>query len=104
MDLQEYTALIEGAEEDFRRSAARYGLPFEKDESSPRSARQMMAHACGCACENGGSSIWCGWISPACIACRTGERTGSLFVDLRCTKHCYFCFNATQPHYERYLQ
>ena len=104
MDLREYTALIEGAEEDFRRSAARYGLPFEKDESSPRSARQVMAHACGCACENGGSSIWRGWISPACIACRTGERTGSLFVDLRCTKHCYFCFNVNQPHYERYLQ
>lgn len=48
------------------------------------------------------ASIWRNWISPARLACREGKETGSLFVDLRCTKSCYFCFNVNQPHFEHF--
>lgn len=51
-------------------------------------------------CENGGASIWRGWISPACLACRKGEQTATFFVSLKCTKNCYFCFNPNQENYE----
>lgn len=102
MNLLEYAASFKEAEADFERSVEERGLPFEAAETSPRSERGRVAAACGCHCENGGFSLWRKWISPACLACRTGERTGSLFVDLRCTKDCYFCFNANQPHYEHF--
>lgn len=100
MNLQEYAQVLEKAEEDFERFSTQYGVPFEKAESSPRSVREHFDEACACHCENGGTSLWRNWISPACLACRTGENTGSLFVDLRCTKSCYFCFNTNQPHGE----
>lgn len=51
-------------------------------------------------CENGDASLWRGWISPACLACRKGERTATFFVSLKCTKHCYFCFNPNQEDYD----
>lgn len=98
MDLDRYASRFAESEQRFRCSTERHGLRFEDEESSPRIERALIAASCGCACENGGSSVWRNWISPACLACRTGERTGSLFVDLRCTRNCYFCFNANQPH------
>lgn len=102
MNLQEYAKTFEESDLLFERSVEEYGLPFEKTESSPRSKRFRVSEACGCHCENGGFSLWRNWLSPACKACRTGERTGSLFIDLNCTKDCYFCFNANQSHYEHF--
>lgn len=102
MDLREYRESFDETEKELEVSIEKFGLPFEREESSPRLSRDQVSHACACHCENGGSSIWRNWISPACLACRTGEQTASLFVDLRCTKSCYFCFNRNQPHYERF--
>ena len=102
MNLEEYARLLGEAEGDFERAMEKHGVPFEEAESSPRSGRELAAGRCACHCENGGSSIWRNWISPACLACRTGEGTGSLFVDLRSTKSCKFCFNANQPHYAHF--
>ena len=87
MDLKAYARMFEEAEKDFESAMGKYGVPFEEAESSPRSERGRMGRR-GCHCENGGSSIWRNWISPACLACRTGEGTGSVFVDLRCTENC----------------
>lgn len=102
MNLEEHVRMLGEAEEDFELAMGKHGVPFEEAESSPRPKRELVARRCACHCENGGSSIWRNWISPACLACRTGEGTGSLFVDLRCTKSCYFCFNANQPHCEHF--
>lgn len=103
MSLQQHLEQFAQAERAYERALERHGLPFEADESSPRERRAAFAAVPGCRCENGGASIWRNWISPACLACRTGQQTGSLFVDLRCTKHCYFCFNANQPHFQHFL-
>lgn len=102
MNIEEYVQAFGKAESDFEAAMAKHGVPFEEVESSPRSMRVDTSQRCACHCENGGSSIWRNWISPACLPCRTGEGTGSLFVDLRCTKSCYFCFNVNQPHYDRF--
>ncbi len=84
---EQYAEAFSEAERDFEKSVESFGLPFESLESSPRDARISTARRCNCACENADSSLRRGWISPACLACRTGERTATFFVDLRCTKH-----------------
>lgn len=103
MDIREYAQAFDQVERDYEEAVAEYGIPFEVAESCPRERREQTAAACGCRCENGGGSLWRGWISPACLACRTGERTATFFVDLRCTRHCYFCFNPNQNDYEYFL-
>lgn len=103
MDLQTYKQAFDEAEHDFEAAVERYGLPFEHEKTSLREARERTAKVCGCHCENGAASLWRNWISPACVACRTGEETATFFVDLRCTKKCYFCFNPNQDHFDYFL-
>lgn len=103
MDFREYAQAFDEAERDFMHAVGRFGLGFEAKESSPRSDRARVAEACGCHCENADSSLWGTWISPACLACRTGERTATFFIDLKCTRSCYFCFNPNQDGYEHFL-
>ena len=103
MDIREYAQAFDQVERDYEKAVAAFGVPFEAGESCPRSERVRVAGACGACCENGGGSLRRGWISPACMACRTGERTATFFVDLRCTRKCYFCFNPNQDHYEYFL-
>lgn len=100
MDLTEYARAFDEVERDFETAVEAWGLSFEDSESSPRGRRRLCADACGCRCENGGASLVSGWVSPACLACRTGEETVTFYVDLRCTRDCYFCFNPNQDHYE----
>ena len=83
MDLDQSIRSFDEAERSYEQAMERHGLPFEAAESSPRWRRRSFADRPGCHCENGGASIWRSWISPACLACRTGKETGSLFVDLR---------------------
>lgn len=104
MDFAEYARAFDEVESDFEDAVESWGLPFEDDESSPRSERSHCASACGCRCENGDASLVRGWISPACLACRTGEETATFYVDLRCTRRCYFCFNPNQDCYEYFLR
>lgn len=103
MDVREYAKAFNQVERDYEEAVAAFGVPFEVSESCSRARRAQVARACGCHCENGDGSLWRGWISPACLACRTGERTATFFIDLRCTRHCYFCFNPNQDHYEYFL-
>lgn len=102
MDLSGWMRSFEEVARAYEHAMERHGLSFEDDESSPRSRRFSFDGMRGCHCENGGASIWRNWISPACLACREGKETGSLFVDLRCTKSCYFCFNVNQPHFKHF--
>lgn len=103
MNLTEYMQAFDQAERDFEAAVEGFGLPFEQGPGAARDERNRAAAACGCHCENGSASLWRNWISPACLACRTGEETATFFVDLRCAKSCYFCFNPNQDHYEYFL-
>ncbi len=96
MNLEEYRAAFDEVRADFEEGVARFGLPFESAEEQPRAARALAPceH-----CDNGAASLWSGWISPACIACRTGEETATFFISLKCTRQCYFCFNVNQEDY-----
>lgn len=103
MDAREYVAAFDAVKTDFEKAVLEFGLPFEKRETQPRSLRAQLAARCGCHCENGDASVWRNWISPACVACRKGERTATFFVSLKCSRHCYFCFNPNQESYEYWL-
>lgn len=103
MDAKEYVAAFDVVKASFEKSVAEFGLPFEAKETQLREMRARVAEQCGCHCENGNASLWRNWISPACIACRTGERTATFFVSLKCSRHCYFCFNPNQEDYEYWL-
>ena len=100
VDRAQYSKAFDEVRDDFERSVAQFGLPFESRESCPRARRHEVAAASRAHCENGDASLWRGWISPACLACRKGERTATFFVSLKCTRHCYFCFNPNQEDYE----
>ena len=103
MNFEEYAGAFREVEKDFEASVAAFGLEFEEEESSPRRLRNETTCRIGCHLENNESSLWTSWISPACLACRTGSKTSTFFVDLRCTKDCYFCFNPNQDYYEYFL-
>lgn len=97
VNLDEYCAAFDQARVDFEETVAAFGLPFEAEESQLRKQREGMTCA---RCENGGASIVRGWLSPACLACRTGEETATFFISLKCTRSCYFCFNVNQEDYD----
>lgn len=103
MDLDEYRAAFAEVEADYEKTVSSFGLPFEQCESQPRSDRFADP---AWECENCGKSLvgGNGWISPGCIACRTGERTVTFFISLKCPRNCYFCFNPNQEDYERYCR
>lgn len=103
MEMREYAQAFDEVERDFEAAVETWGLPFEEREGSPRSERVRVSRGCGCRCENGCASLVSGWMSPACLACRTGHETATFYVDLRCTRHCYFCFNPNQDCYEHFL-
>ena len=97
MNLDAYRAAFDEARADFEATVAGFGLPFEPAESQPRARRAGVACARR---ENGAASIVRGWMSPACMACRTGEETATFFISLKCTRSCYFCFNVNQEDFE----
>ncbi|MEG0016794.1 MAG: radical SAM protein [Gordonibacter sp.] len=103
MERAEYCEAFERVNADFEATVASYGLPFEEEAREDRALRCAGSHWIS---ENGGASLrgGNGWLSPACVACRTGERTVTFFASLRCPKNCYFCFNPNQEDYERFLQ
>lgn len=102
MDLSECKAVFDEVAVDYEQTVSEFGLVFEAQESQPRSARLESDGAW--ACENCDKSLrgGNGWISPGCLACRTGEKTATFFISLKCPRDCYFCFNPNQEDYEPY--
>lgn len=48
---------------------------------------------------NDNKSLYLNWISPACKACKTGEKSHTTFISFKCHKKCFFCFNPNQENY-----
>ena len=73
-----------------------FGLPFNKEKSDL--AKEEVIEK-GVVSRNEKKSLYLNWISPACRACKKGEKTITSFISLKCHKHCYFCFNPNQENY-----
>src|SRR3546814_17283249 len=82
-----------------------YGIEFDRDDGV--AAAQCLAlkaalAAKGAVISNSGHSVHVNWLSPACVACRTGEGSYTTFASLKCHRDCSFCFNPNQEHYKFY--
>lgn len=53
---------------------------------------------------NGGASISTGFLSSACRACVGDAGSRTFFINLRCSRNCYFCFNPNQVDYEKHCR
>lgn len=53
---------------------------------------------------NNNKSIYINKISTACLECKKGNRSLTLFFSLECNRDCYFCSNKNQENYETYVK
>lgn len=53
---------------------------------------------------NSGRSLYTGELSPACVHCRTGAGSMTVFQTLKCNRDCYFCANMNQENYNYYVE
>ncbi|HIY84652.1 radical SAM protein [Rubneribacter sp.] len=51
---------------------------------------------------NGGASISSGFLSSACEACVGDCGSRTFYINLRCNRDCYFCFNPNQIDFEEH--
>lgn len=72
------------------------------DQRAETDAALARLHALEATFRNCGRSIVANAISPACVACQTGEGSATFFVSLRCHRDCYYCFNPNQVDYDFY--
>ncbi len=103
--LAQYVQLYLSIQQEFMEEVATLGLGFARaktpEEQQALQARIAHLQQCGLKCENGGRSLWDGWISPSCVQCRRGMHTLTLGISTQCPKKCYFCFNANQQNDEQ---
>ena len=102
-----YAKIYADIERDFREEAASFGLDWESEKCAfTRAELERRAAALaqrGVVVENDCKSISTGWVSPSCVACRTGVGTETFLASTQCTRNCYFCFNPNQADYAYYL-
>ncbi|MCE7791794.1 radical SAM protein [Salipaludibacillus sp. CUR1] len=75
------------------------GIPFNR--SNQKTAIESVVRR-GAAPRNGNKSFYLNWLSPACLACQTGEKSHTSFISFKCHKSCYFCFNNNQENYAEF--
>lgn len=100
-----YSERFDAMRDEFLRAVDSFGLPFAPDANSAaaqRDERVVKLASRGIILQNDAKSAYHRWISLACLACRTGERTESFITSMQCPHNCFFCFNPNQPNYEYY--
>lgn len=98
--LEEYAAI----EREFVAAMAAEGPVF-----APRAAGRPRADELretlrerGARFMNGGASVSTGFLSSACAACVGGCGSRTFYINLRCNRNCYFCFNPNQADFEEH--
>ncbi len=100
-----YSERFDAMRDEFLRAVDSFGLPFAPDANSAaaqRDERVVKLASRGIVLQNDAKSAYHRWISLACLACRTGERTESFITSMQCPHNYFFCFNPNQPNYEYY--
>ena len=100
-----YSNRFDTMQNEFLRAVDAFGLPFAPDAddaAARRDGRVAKLASRGIVLQNDAKSAYHKWISLACLACRTGERTESFITSMQCPHNCFFCFNPNQPNYEYY--
>ena len=100
--LDEYDSIERECREAFEArgvSFAPYGSCAEKTCELKETLRNRGARFL-----NGGASVSTGFLSSACRACVGDCGSRTFYINLRCNRGCYFCFNPNQVDYEYHCQ
>lgn len=99
--LRVYAARYIRIYDDFLAQVRATGIEFdEHDDAAERAERQTaLQAAAGMQIRNDGKSLVLNRLSPACVACQTGQGSATFFISLQCHRDCYFCFNSNQEDY-----
>jgi len=98
--LEEYAAI----EREFVDAVAAEG-PVFAPRAAGRSRTDELREALrerGARFMNGGASVSSGFLSSACAACVGGCGSRTFYINLRCNRDCYFCFNPNQADFEEH--
>jgi len=92
------------AYEDFMESVRDSGIETDgKTTSFVFASPDRLENVSGLNSFNSGHSLSYGEISPACVFCRTGAGSKTVFHTLKCNKDCYFCANMNQENYDYFV-
>ncbi|GFN23809.1 MAG: radical SAM protein [Thermoanaerobacteraceae bacterium] len=91
--------------EDFLHQVRRTGIEIAEDNWQEETKNRIEnLRRKGVVVRNDAKSLYINRISPACLACRKGVGSLTLFLSLQCHRRCFFCFNPNQENYDYYSQ
>lgn len=98
--IDEYAAI----EDEFVGAFEAQGVRFEPRDEERARARELRAalRARGARFLNGDASVSTGFLSSACAACVGDCGSRTFYLNLRCNRDCYFCFNPNQADFEEH--
>ncbi|MCR5758594.1 MAG: radical SAM protein [Selenomonas sp.] len=100
-ELKNYIAQYDEIQKEYQRDLASLGVPLAEEEET--ALTDFLAQLpVGVQTDNDGKSIFYGKRSPACEACRQGDKSVTFYLSLQCHHHCFYCFNPNQEQYEEY--
>ncbi|MCI8424432.1 MAG: radical SAM protein [Adlercreutzia sp.] len=102
--MAEYEAIEREYVESLEMQGIAFGERAGADASARRRARVSALVKKGVRSLNGGASLSCGFLSSACRACVGDCGSRTFYINLKCHRGCYFCFNPNQVDYERHLR
>jgi uncharacterized protein len=101
--LRDYARRYVEIYDDFLSQIAHYGLELETHDSPSQVVKRLeRLRQKGAHLRNDNKSVYFNNISPACVACQTGEGSITYFISLRCHRDCFYCFNPNQENYEHF--
>jgi len=91
----------------YKSEIEKMGVIFsEYDENLSKRKNELISELKlkGAIFRNNNKSIYINRISTACLECKKGNRSLTLFFSLECNRDCYFCSNKNQENYEYYIK
>ena len=100
--LDEYASIERECEEAFEAQGVSFA-PYGSHSESVLKLKETLRDRGACFL-NGGASISTGFLSSACQVCVGDRGSRTFYINLRCNRGCYFCFNPNQVDYEYHYQ
>ena len=104
LGLRDYAARYLRIYDDFLAQVRATGIEIDEHGDAAERAERLagLQSAAAVRVRNDGKSVVLNRLSPACVACQTGQGSATFFISLECHRNCYFCFNPNQENYDYY--
>ncbi|MEO8161502.1 MAG: radical SAM protein [Arenimonas sp.] len=101
---RDYAARYVRIYDDFLTQVGATGIEFEAQSDATQRAERLAAlqETARVQVRNDRKSVVLNRLSPACVACQTGQGSATFFISLKCHRKCFFCFNPNQADYDYY--